>query len=300
MDQLLTSTVTPDQIDHLGHMNVQYYALLARAGAGELVERLAGGAGSGTRGWVRDIYVRHHREQLLGAPLVVRGGVLDASPTRIRAYEELANLDTGEVAATFVLGIDPVDEQERPASFPGEVLERGGVTAVEVPTYGESRSISFEDDPELTAPPLEQLLESGLAQREPRVVADDECDEGGRFPSEQMLSMVWGGVPLPGHQFQPFHRTEDGRNLGWATMETRATWSRLPHSGDRVQSFGAEVHLGSKTMTSCHWVYDLERSELVCALSIVNLCFDVSARRASEIPDALRESFLRNIRTDLA
>jgi acyl-CoA thioesterase FadM len=300
MDQLRTSTVTQDQIDHLGHMNVHYYAVLARAGAGELVERLGAGDGRGPRAWVRDIYVRHHREQLLGAPLVVRGGVLDASPTRVRAYEELANVDTGEVAATFVLGIDPVDDQRHPRSFPSVLVERARSRTVEVPGYGRSRSISFDDDPEQGAPPLEVLVDRGLAQREPRVLQDDECDEDGWYLAAQMLPLVWGGVPLEGHEFQPFHETEDGTTLGWATMETRATWSRLPRAGDRVQSFGAEVGLGAKTMTSRHWVYELERGELVCALSIVNLCFDVTARRSSEIPDVLRQSFLRRIQPDLA
>jgi acyl-CoA thioesterase FadM len=300
MDQLHTSTVTQDQIDHLGHMNVHYYAVLARVGAGKLVDRVAAGDGRGPRTWVRDVYVRHHREQLLGASLAVRGGVLDASPTRIRAYEELANLDTGEVAATFVLGIDPIDGQRRPASFPSMLLERARSQTVEVPDHGRSRSISFDDDPEQTAPLLEELVERGLAQRESRIVQDDECDEDGWFLSEQMLPLVWGGVPLDGHEFQPFHETEDGTTLGWATMETRSTWSRLPRTGDRVQSFGAEVDLGAKTMTSRHWVYDLERAELVCALSIVNLAFDVTARRSLEIPEVLRESFLRRIQTDLA
>jgi acyl-CoA thioesterase FadM len=300
MDQLRTSTVTQDQIDHLGHMNVHYYAVLARAGAGELVDRLAAGDGRGPRTWVRDVYVRHHREQLLGARLVVRGGVLDASSTGIRAFEELANLDTGDVAATFVLGIDPVDEQRLPASFPSVLVDRARAQTVAVPGYGQSRSISFEDDPAQDAPSLEVLVDRGLAQREPRVVQDDECDDGGWYLAEQMLPLVWGGVPLEGHEFQPFHEAEDGTTLGWATMETRSTWSRLPRAGDRVQSFGAEVDLGAKTMTSRHWVYDLERAELVCALSIVNLCFDVTARRSSEIPEVLRHSFLRRIQPDLA
>ncbi len=300
MDQLHTSTVTQDQIDHLGHMNVHFYAVLARAGAGELVARLAGAESGEPRSWVRDTYVRHHREQLLGARLEVRGGVLDASPTRIRAYEELANLDTGEVAATFVLGLDPIDEHRRPASFQRALVERARSQAVQVPEHGQSRSISFDGDPEQAAPPLEVLVDRGLAQREARIVVSDECDADGWFPPEQMMPLVWGGIPLAGQEFQPFHETEDGKTLGWATMETRASWARLPRVGDRVQSFGAEVDLGAKAMTSRHWVYDLERAELVCVLGIVNLAFDVKARRSVEIPEVLRESFLGRTQPDLA
>ena len=55
-----TSTVTEDQIDHLGHMNVLFYAVNARAGTNALLTDLD---------WedpaeadVFDMYTRHHRE----------------------------------------------------------------------------------------------------------------------------------------------------------------------------------------------------------------------------------------------
>ncbi|HEX5946441.1 MAG TPA: hypothetical protein VFY82_09200, partial [Acidimicrobiales bacterium] len=68
------STVTEDQIDHLGHMNVRYYAENARAGTRSL---LGGLPGWGRRPFVvHDVYTRHHREQMLGTALVVRSAIL--------------------------------------------------------------------------------------------------------------------------------------------------------------------------------------------------------------------------------
>ena len=88
-----TSTVTPDQIDHLGHMNVRYYGVNACSATRSLV-----GAAP-----IVDMYTRHHREQLVGAELEVRSGLLDVDDRTVRLYHELANTDTGDVAATFVL-----------------------------------------------------------------------------------------------------------------------------------------------------------------------------------------------------
>jgi len=70
-----SSTVTPDQIDHLGHMNVRYYAVNACAATESLF-------GDGT---IYDVYTRHHREQLLGTVLAVRSGILsiDEGSTRL-------------------------------------------------------------------------------------------------------------------------------------------------------------------------------------------------------------------------
>ena len=301
MEQLHTSTVTPDQIDHLGHMNVRYYTALAGLGAQELTARLGLGGDGGPEIWSRDIHVRHHREQLVDARLEVRGGVLDARPDRLRIYEELANLDSGELAATFVLGIAAVTGEDRhPAGIPGPVLDRARERTVEMPEHGRARSISFDDDPTAAAPALEDLRTLELAQREARVLQPAECDDGGWYRSDMIMELVWGGVPLAGRDFQPFHDAPEGRTMGWATMETRSAWLRVPRVGDRVQSFAAETDLAAKTMTTRHWVYDLDRSEPVCVFSIVNLAFDLAARRSMLIPDALREELHRRLQRDLA
>lgn len=301
MEPLHTSTVTPTQIDHLGHMNVRFYTVLADAGARELMARLGLGGEGDPRMWARDIHVRHHREQLVGAHLEVSGGVLDAHPDRLRIYEELSNQASGELAATFVLGFTAVAGGDRhPVGFSETGLERARAQTVELPAHGRARSISFDDDPARAAPALAELRARDLAQREVRVLEPFECDEHGWYRSEMLVELVWGGTVLPGHGFQPFHSTADGRTMGWATMETRASWARLPRVGDRVQCFAAELDVGTKTMTSRHWVYDIDRAEVVCVFTIVNLAFDLESRRSILIPDALRQTLQKHLHPDLA
>jgi len=65
----------------------------------------------------------------------------------------------------------------------------------------------------------------------------------------------------------------------------------LPRTGTRIQSFGAEVEITNKVTTRHMWVYDVERGALLCTSSIVNLAFDVTRRRAVEIPPDVRERF---------
>ena len=299
MDRLHTLTVTQDQIDHLGHMNVRFYTASACLGARALASGLGARGGGDARICERDIYVRHRREQLVGARLEVTGGVLEASRDCIRVYEELANVDSGDVAATFVMALAAIDEDRNPVKFPDDVVESAGAARVEIPDYGMSRSISFDDEP--AAPPsLDVLQARDLAQRQVRVVEAAECDEDGWFPAEMMMALVWGGEPLPGRDFRPFHETPEGRNLAWATMETRAVWSRLPRVGDRVQSFNAEISVAEKTFNSRYWVYDLDRAELACSFSVVSLAFDLEARRSVVIPDVLREEMLQRLNPDLA
>ena len=300
MERLHTSTVTPDQIDHLGHMNVRFYGELACVGASSLAGSLGLRSGGGSLVVGRDIHVRHHREQLEGARLSVCGGVVDACSERIRLYEELVNDDSGELAATFVVSLEAPGDGDQPAgTLSAEQVERARLRVVEVPEHGRPRSIMIEDDPVAGAPRLGELSDRGLATCQVREIDADERDRAAWFDTGRLIDLVWGGQPVDGTEFQPFHRGADGRIIAWATMETRGTWNRLPQAGELVQSFGAELELAGKTMRSRHWVFEVERGDLVCMLTTVNLAFDFERRCAVSIPDELRDSLAARLHPDL-
>jgi hypothetical protein len=96
----------------------------------------------------------------------------------------------------------------------------------------------------------------------------------------------------------PVFETEGGK-VGWATLESRGVVIELPRVGARIQSFGAEVELARKTSFRHHWVFDLDSGALLCSSSIVNLAFDIGARRAIEIPSAIREALEAQYHPDL-
>ncbi len=293
MNTLHTTTVTENQIDHLGHMNVMFYGAHAGTGATVLLDELgirsASTVAADTSAIIeRDRYTRHHREQLLGAQLEVHGGVVDSTQDGIRLYEELLNAETGEVAATFVL------------SYAGDVADPDIAPTIEVPEHGRARSLSLDHEPTTDPPSLELLRERDIAIRQVRTVTVAEAGTAGGASIDLVADLVWAGVPLEGRGYQEFHEGPEGTRIGWATMETRATWARRPSAGDRVQSFAAEVDIAHKTVQSHHWVYDVDRGDLVCAFSTVSLAFDPVRRRSVEIPDHVRRAFGVRHHTDLA
>jgi acyl-CoA thioester hydrolase len=300
VDVLYKTEVTPDQIDHLGHMNVRYYGESARTGAQRLLASL-GFESDGDRTVVqRDTYVRHHREQLVGAPLEVRGGVLDASSERIRLYEELANTDTGDVAAAFVLTFESAEPTSRARlAINDTVVEQALAATVPVPEHGRPRSIAIDDDPAARAPSFATITDRGLAIRNVRTIGAAECDAEGNVAPTAIAELVWGGEVAPGNDFRPFETLPGGGQMGFATMETRATWARFVRAGDHVQSFGADLDIQSKTMLSRNWVYDVDRGDLVAVFSVVSLAFDLEARRSAVIPDEVRERMARRLHPDL-
>ena len=158
METLLTTEVTEDQIDHLGHMNVMYYAQHAQAGARTLASRIGLDA-DGTL-FQPDRYTRHHREQLLGSRLEVRGGVLEVGDDQVRVYEELVNTEADVLAASFILTLeatDPEGASRLPLSDP--TRSAAGQLVVELPERGRPRTLTIDDDPISNAPSLEELNE---------------------------------------------------------------------------------------------------------------------------------------------
>ena len=291
-----TSTVTEDQIDHLGHMNVMYYGVNAMAGTRAVVAELPG--------WVDgllvfDTYTRHHHEQLLGSPLAVRSAVLDAGPTAVRIHHELRNVDTDELAATFVHGAYPVDGGVR-RPVPDGAITAAGAEAAPLPDYAAPRSVTLDADLLASSPSLETLQARNLAFRHPRTIGPSECDAEGRYRVEMAPALTWAGEQVEGEEPDHLHETADGKLMGWASMETRAVFGALPSVGSRIQSFAAGVAIHDKVIHRLNWAYDLDRGTLLTAFESISLAFDVRSRRPMSIPAGYRAKTEASVHPDLA
>jgi acyl-CoA thioester hydrolase len=295
--------VGDDEIDELGHMNVRFYLSKALRATDELAARhgLSPDACAALGGDVElsDLYTRHHREQLAGAQLVVVGGVLAVRPDGVRFYHELRNPARDECAATFVHELALRDWETRaPRPLPENVAKSAGSALVDWPEYGRPRSIDLDAGP----PPLSLAgaRERGIAMRAERAVLAEECGPDGRFIPSRYQDMVWGGDPVePRRTGGWLHDTEDGGKMGWATLESRGVLLELPRAGTCIQSFGAEVELSAKVSYRHQWVFDVASGALLCTSSTVNLAFDIGARRAIEIPSAVRRMLETQYHPDL-
>jgi acyl-CoA thioesterase FadM len=245
------------------------------------------------------VYTRHLKEQLLGARLAVRSGILDSSAGALRIHHELVNRDTDELAATFVHGISPLDRDGRRLPLPPEVLATAADRAIPHPAHAATRTISLSSDLMAHTPSLELVRQRDLAMRKERLVTEQECDESGAYRVELAPMLTWAGEPIDG-QDEPLHLLPDGTRMGWASMETRVQMGELPRVGDRVQAFGAAVAVHDKVMHRVHWTFDVDTGALLTAFESVSLAFDIGRRRPMSIPDAFRERVAGTVQPDLA
>ncbi len=291
LELLAEATVGEEEIDHLGHMNVRFYLAKALTGSGILAAELglspADCADFDAVFDLRETFTRYYREQLLGAKLAVMGGVLGVTTNGLRFYLEIVNPGRKERAATFVQEMGLRSRETRTVLPLSETIANRALGAlVEWPDHGRPRSIDLERVPRIS---LSEGRDRRLATREERRVGAEECDGAGYFLAPKYQDLAWGGEPAEARSFdRPLHDTEEGRQFGWAAMESRGVLLELPREGAWIQSFGAEFVTGAKTTLRNQWVFDVEREELLCTISIVNLAFDVGTRRAIEIPPAIR------------
>ena len=275
------SSVTTEQIDHLGHMNVRFYGVNARAGTLALLAGL-GRSANDTR--LDDIYTRHFTEQTEGAALEVHTAILGASPTRITLYHELHNVETNVVAASFVYGLAPATRR-----FGHEIVDGLEADAITIPAHGAPRSISLDADLLGPAPSLEQAIDQGLAVRLPREISAAECDSSGAHLDACLSSMSWLGLRSDGRASEPtLIDGPNGEKIGFAVMENRIVVNRRVHLGDSIQAFEAVVRIADKATHRVQWVYDVVRRDLVHAQESVSVAFDTLSRRAISIPASMR------------
>ncbi len=292
------STVTEDQIDHLGHMNVRFYGVNAQAGTAELLRGLAEQTGVKLR--PIDLYTRHHAEQLAGARLVVRSGVIGVDADSLRLYHELANEDTEALAATFFHRLRAEGPTGAAVPLPDPIVDFASGAIVPVPAHGATRSIALDTDPVATAPELFVLQDRQLAMRKVRTVGADECEADGAYLRSNAPMLAWAGEPVNHRTPEMVHEGPGGIRMGWASMETRLRVARLPRAGDRIQSFSAVIGLRDKTSHRILWAYDVDRGDLLITFEIVNLAFDIGARTSMSIPPHIREFELAATHEDLA
>jgi acyl-CoA thioesterase FadM len=300
------SVVRSEEIDALGHMNVRFYGARALASTDRLLAELGVDADDfrAAVAVVHDmpcLFTRYHHEQHTGSSLEVRGGLVRVSEDGVRLYHELRNPEQDELAASFVHDIRfRVPGEDTPLLLPSSVLKELSRSISRIPEAGRPRTIDLDGAP--VAPSLSEALESGLAFRLPRRVEADDCDGEGRLSAEMRPFYMWGGDPIPpekladGPSLIPL---ADGGKMGWASMETRSVMVQQPVAGMRIQAFAATVELARKTNMRRYWVFDLDTQNLLLSNEVVELALHLGQRRAIEIPAAIREEMLKNLRDDL-
>ena len=303
------STVQPEEIDALGHMNVRYYmtrvdqanrSMLAEMGIqeepGKAIRRL-------------DTYTRFHREQFAGATLHTLGGLIAVAGSdesrEVNGYFEIRNPDNNQVAASFILRsclIDVSSQQVLDITANSANNDNTSEYSVLVPEHGMPRSLSLNDPARISLEELEAVVGDDptpgmMSGRRKNVVHADDCDTDGRLREEMDLMFVLHRPTIDNEKElggPPVMRDSEGRRYSWAMIETRSVVWHRPMEGEIVLSIGADIANGEKWRQSRRWMFAEETGLLLGISDSVGLCIDLDARRSIPMPLDVIEAIERS------
>jgi len=316
MQLLHESTVLPEQIDSLGHMNVRFYMARMETANQTLIKNLGLDTGASESGagqsYLRrvDTYTRFLREQFEGAPLHTLGDVLDVSENGVRSYVEIRNPDTDAVAATFIVTTQLTDSTTRqPLHFAQLPTKSTLSNTVVIPDYATPRSLSLGPvNNQITFSELDAVIPDVegagmMSGRRQTTVENSDVDKAGwlRKDIEVMFLPFTKIVQEDGAQHgPPVFTTKHGQRVGWAVMETRNLVYTQPKLNDELSYFNTDLVIHDKSRLSRRWAFNAASGELLGISDNVGLCIDLDERRAISWPAEIRALIEEHMQPQLA
>ncbi len=131
-------TVYPQHLDHMDHMNIQYYMAKFDEAVWNLFHRIGltpSYLRAENRGMAAlETNVRYLEELFAGDVVAVHSGVLRVGATSLRFVQEMRNGETGETAAIMrVVAVHLDRAQRRPVAFPEAIAARARDLIVDYP-----------------------------------------------------------------------------------------------------------------------------------------------------------------------
>jgi acyl-CoA thioester hydrolase len=121
-------TVHPSEIDHMGHMNMRYYAekfdratwniLIAMGVTNDYIQRTGKGCA------ILETLTKYIHELYADNEIYIESVVLDVTPKKLRVLHRMKKSDTGEIVATSeILGIHFDLKLRKSCEMPKRVYE---------------------------------------------------------------------------------------------------------------------------------------------------------------------------------
>lgn len=290
MLELYRSSVQTWETDGMGHMNVQFYSEKATSALATLSIALGHGreaiSQTGARLVAEDHHIRFLREQRPGAPIFIRGGVVNADANRLTCYFEMVNTVSGDVAATFFTHASLRSDLDRSqVSISDAFISKAKTLGVEVPPHGSPRGLTLS--PPRAAPTLGEAEEMGLITTFQGEVLRDWCVQGDFLATRRYMGIVSDSIPNLLALTRGDDRSKDS-TTGGAALEYRFVYRGAARHGDVLTLRSGLKEVTDKTYTWAHWLFDVETGHCVATAEAVAIALDLVARKAIPIPEEMK------------
>ncbi len=230
------------ECDEMGHLNVRFHverAMLAIAALAQMIGMpRAFQQNAGATLQPTEMHIRFLKEARPGAPLTMRGGVLEADEHSAWLYFELRHSD-GSVSSTHRVRVAH-SEPRNLAPFAWSKTRRDALAALscQLPVHAAPRSIDLTRAPARFD--LARANKLAVPQTGRSMIQPAECDAFGRLRGEMFIARVSDAVPwvLADFRAKAAAALSEGgaeRRPGGAAVEFRVVFRRWPRAGDHIE-----------------------------------------------------------------
>lgn len=295
------------ECDEMGHLNVRFHVERAVTGLGAMAAALAMPdafkPAAGATLLPLDMHIRFLKEARPGAPMLMRGGVLETSETEAVLYAELRHLD-GAPSSTFRMRVAHAEPRSQRA-FPWSAASRAAFATLtcQLPAHGAPRSIDLTHAP---APfDLARALAIGVPRTGLSMIRADECDAFGALRPEMFIGRTSDAVPwlLADWRKQGAAAAAAGdgvtREAGGAAVEFRVSFLRWPRAGDHIEIRSGIVEVMEKANRIVHWLLDPARGGPWVRVEAIAISFDLKTRKAYAASPEMRAELAKHTLPDM-
>lgn len=283
----MTTTVRANvkawECDIMEHMNVQHYLARSTETLGQL--RVLLGLPQGSALCHRRERVLFMRELRNGASFEIATGILALGGQGLTTFNEMRNIDSGAVAARFVIELGLVDAAGGALPLPDSCRAAAQPYCIAAPA-------DLRPPPVLRQPPARDWTTAealGLLDTARGTIEPWECDARGELHPRFFMARCSDAVTHLQHHYglTPDYRTAHG--LGSAALEYNIEFHRPLRAGDAIVTRSGLREMQGKIQYFFHWFMNAASRETVATVETAGTLFDFESRRSVAIPDDLRE-----------
>lgn len=273
------------ECDELGHLNVRFYLAKAEEAIGALAQAIAMPTAFQERATARlaarAMTVRFLAEVRPGAPLAIRGGVIDHDETGLTAALILDHCAQERPAAAFTVRMDhcaPGTGQ----IFAWPVRTRAALEDLTVAAPDEIQTRSLSEAPAERGVDLERAAALGLQEVGRGMITAGEVDAFGRMRMEFAFGKVSSSVIHLKSGFpEQWDAFRDNRPLqaASAVLEARLNFHRFPRAGTGYVVRTGLARVTDKVRTLVHWVCDPATGAPLWTMEAVGCLLDLNTRK---------------------
>ncbi|MDE0941765.1 MAG: thioesterase family protein [Alphaproteobacteria bacterium] len=280
---IFRGSVNARECDIMGHFNVQFYAAKMFEGLNHLKLQLGLSPDRNITWQANRLFSRYQGELHAGDIVDIRAGILAVEADRVHILAEIMNGETGKMSASFELwcdGFNTATQQSTP--WPDDIQHK--MTAMEISRADEPRAPTAGGP----VPEHSNTLSEPFVSARGSIAAWD-CDGDGVMAPQRYYAVGSDGVLNVRHRMGFTREVNEAGNLGGAALEYDVRVYAPMRAGDLYTLRSGILDLGAKTFRFGHAFHNDTDGTLAATYDVVGVLFDLKARRATAIPDFIRE-----------